>query len=276
MDPNIHKISYAEEPDVISMGLAPSHFYRELARTEEGCRLLRQSGHFYEFASTIRDFSLDDDDFESLVKVKGSLWAVGNIGSMDLGVPFLEEDDIVQTIIRIAEGAKVLSVRGTACFVLGLLSRTLDGMQMLAENGWETTVDSRGRSRGLCIPRKLDRLCLNAKSATTQRHNISTEDSERYRNAVLDDDPTNANILRLFVEMGNSVMYKKIAGEIQVVKARHPTHFMDAGLFKKALVILESHHYRLQAREYILNLFNRAVMRKIVFDETEEETESDG
>ena len=127
------------------MGLAPPHFYRELARTEEGCRLLRQSGHFYEFASTIRDFRLDEDDFETLIKVKGSLWAIGNIGSMDLGAPFLEEDDVVKTIVQIAEGAEVMSVRGTACFVLGLVSRTVHGVQMLAENGWDTTIDSRGQ-----------------------------------------------------------------------------------------------------------------------------------
>ena len=275
MDPSIHKISYAEEPDVTEMGLAPPHFYRELARTEEGCKLLRQSGHFYEFASTIRDFSLNDDDFETLIKVKGSLWAVGNIGSMDLGVPFLEEDKVVQQIMCIAEGAEVMSVRGTACFALGLISRTLHGIQMLSENGWETTVDPRGRSLGLCIPRDLQRLCMKSTFDTNPSQHIGLEDGERYKRAIHDDDPTKADILKLFVEMGNSVMYKKIAGELQLQKARHPTRFTDVGLFKKALVILESHHYRLQAREFILNLFSRGVMRKIVFDEAEEDTELD-
>ena len=275
MDPSIHKTSYTDEPDVIEMGLAPLHFYRELTRTEEGCRLLRQSGHFYEFATTIRDFNLDDDDFEALVKVKGSLWAIGNIGSMELGAPFLEEDDVVQTVVRIAEGAQVMSVRGTAVFALGLISRTSHGVQMLSENGWATTVDRRGRSLGLSIPRKLQRLCLKSSSESTPSQHLNPVDATRYRNAIQDDDAVNANILRLFVEMGNSVMYKKIAGELQVTKARHPTRFTDAGLFRKALTILESHHYRLQAREFILNLFNKSVMRKIVFEETEEDTGSD-
>ena len=275
MDSSIHKTSYAEEPDVIEMGLAPPHFYRELARTEEGCKLLRQSGHFYEFASTVRDFSLNDDDFETLVKVKGSLWAIGNIGSMDLGAPFLEEDDIVRRVIDIAEGAEVMSVRGTACFALGLISRSLHGMQMLSENNWETTVDARGRSLGLCIPRNLQRLCIRSTFNSTPSHHITAEDSERYHSAARDDEPIKADILRLFVEMGNSVMYKKIAGELQVQKVRHPVYFTDVGLFKKALIVLECHHYRLQAREFILNLFSRSVMRKIVFDESEEDTEPD-
>ena len=293
MDTAIHKASYNDEPEVIEMGLAPPHFYRELARTEEGCRLLRQSGHFYEFASTIRDFRLDEDDFETLIKVKGSLWAIGNIGSMDLGAPFLEEDDVVKTIVQIAEGAEVMSVRGTACFVLGLVSRTVHGVQMLAENGWDTTIDSRGQSLGLCIPQRLESLTMVSSAAihvirpptdmpqslTSKVHTsrrLSEEDTAAYQDATTDTDSTNARVLKLIVEMGNSVTYKKVAGDLHVVKARHPAHFTSVDLFRKALSILASHHYRLQARQFILDLFDKGVMRKLVLDEdTEDETESD-
>lgn len=162
MDSGLHKVHFNEDPatEPHEIGIAPPHFYRELARTQEGCKLLRQSGHFYEFSSTIRDFSLDEEDPEVLTKVKGCMWAVGNIGSMDLGAPFLEEANVVTAIVRIAEGAQVMSMRGTACFVLGLISRTLHGFEMLAENGWDTTVDPRGRSLGLCLPRNLEALCL--------------------------------------------------------------------------------------------------------------------
>jgi rapamycin-insensitive companion of mTOR len=168
-----------------------------------------------------------------------------------------------------------MSVRGTACFTLGLVSRTLHGVQMLEEQGWETTLDARGRSLGLCIPRNLQLLCLKAEFDPNAGQHVSPEDLRRYRKAAEDDDPTSGSILRLVVEMGNSVMYKKVAGELQVLKARHPGHFTDVEVFKKVLIILESHHYRLQAREFILNLFHRSVMRKIVFDETEEDTASD-
>lgn len=78
--------------DMQDIGLVPPHFYRELARTREGCKLLEQSGHFYDFASTIREFKLDEEDPEVLLKVKGSLWAVGNVGSMELSAPFFRRD----------------------------------------------------------------------------------------------------------------------------------------------------------------------------------------
>jgi rapamycin-insensitive companion of mTOR len=87
---------------------------------------------------------------------------------MELGAPFLEENEIVNYIIRIAEGAEVISMRGTAYFVLGLISRSTHGFEMLAENGWETAVDSRGRSLGLCMPTDLNRLCsVRARSFQT-------------------------------------------------------------------------------------------------------------
>jgi hypothetical protein len=162
MDGRMNKTHFNDDPaaDLHEIGIAPPHFYRELARTQEGCKLLRQSGHFYEFSATIRDFRLDEEEAEVLTKVKGCLWAVGNIGSMDLGACFLEEADVVTAIVRIAQGAEVMSMRGTACFVLGLISRTLHGYEMLTENGWDTAVDRRGRSLGLCLPLNLDVLCL--------------------------------------------------------------------------------------------------------------------
>ena len=114
--------AYTEQPsrpsnvheDIIpieDVGIVPPHFYRELARTVEGCKLLRQSGHFYEFASSVSDFDLNEEDAESLLKIKGCLWAIGNVGSMELGAPFLEETEVVSSIVRIAEHAQVLSLR---------------------------------------------------------------------------------------------------------------------------------------------------------------------
>ena len=145
--------------DLDDIGLVPPHFYRELARTEEGCKLLSRSGHFYDFASTIRDFKLGEEDREVLTKAKGCLWAVGNVGSMELGAPFLEESEIIGIIVRIAEGAEVISMRGTAYFVLGLISRSTHGLEMLAEHGWETAVNANGDSLGLCMPSDISKLC---------------------------------------------------------------------------------------------------------------------
>ncbi|KAK5276027.1 hypothetical protein LTR16_011845, partial [Cryomyces antarcticus] len=60
--------SLDDAPEQQDYGVAPPHFYRELTRTAEGCKLLEQKGHFEEFASTIREFGLEDQDSEMILK----------------------------------------------------------------------------------------------------------------------------------------------------------------------------------------------------------------
>lgn len=140
------------------LGLVPPHFYRELTRTKEGCQLLKDSGHFEAFASTIQDFWSEDEDAETILKVKACLWAVGNVGSMELGAPFLEDSNVVDWIIKIAEQSEVMTMRGTAYFVLGLISRSIHGMEILAEHGWDAATDQNGLSLGYCLPPTLESL----------------------------------------------------------------------------------------------------------------------
>ena len=57
-------------------GTVPPHFYGEMAKTEQGCQILRKKGHFAEFAHFIRQHGLECDDFEIILKLKSILWAV--------------------------------------------------------------------------------------------------------------------------------------------------------------------------------------------------------
>ena len=136
-------------------GVVPPHFYRELTRTAEGCKLLEQSGHFEEFVSNIKDFWQEDEDTETMLKVKGSLWAIGNVGSMELGAPFLEDSNVVDWIIKTAEQSSVITMRGTAFFVLGLISRSLHGSEILTGLGWNSPVNALGQSLGFVLPTDL-------------------------------------------------------------------------------------------------------------------------
>jgi len=90
----------------------PLHFYGELTKTAEGCRILEEKGHFEEFAQFISTCKDEDEDLEVIVKLKSCLWAIGNIGANDGGVPFLEKSDIVKDIVFIAEQSSVVSLKG--------------------------------------------------------------------------------------------------------------------------------------------------------------------
>lgn len=57
-------------------GTVPPHFYGELTKTEEGCQILQETGHFAEFAQFIRQHGLEEEDVDLLNKLKSVLWAV--------------------------------------------------------------------------------------------------------------------------------------------------------------------------------------------------------
>ena len=214
-------------------GMVPPHFYRELTRTTEGCKLLKQSGHFGDFVATVQDFWFESGDPETILKVKGCLWAIGNIGSMELGAPFLEETDVVTWIVRIAEKSDVMTMRGTAFFALGLISRSLHGTEILAEHGWDTAANTLGQSVGYCLPPNLGVLfsvsqhnhfplrqaefnCLSQLnlSQPTFDEPLGRKVAVVSKAAPFDDDPINARILSLVVDLGNTVLTKRAASDL--------------------------------------------------------------
>ncbi|KAH6684264.1 Rapamycin-insensitive companion of mTOR, N-term-domain-containing protein [Halenospora varia] len=261
------------EMDLDNDAHVPPHFYRELTRTKEGCKLLRDKGHFEEFASTIRDYGMLSDDAELILKVKGCLWAVGNVGCMELGAPFLEECDVVENIVKIAETHEIMSLRGTAFFVLGLISRSVHGLEILSEFGWDSNTTTMGASLGLCIPQKLNKFF----SYETWQHErvldiFMTEDQQTAMAfAKTDEDFVSNRILELVIDLGNTVLQKRAMTELMHIKTKNVPNFRQPALFKKVMTLLESHHFRLTVRRFVIELFERSVLRRIVFEEESDE-----
>lgn len=300
---------FEDERQVEAESHVPPHFYRELTRTQEGCKLLRDKGHFDEFAATIRDYGMESEDAETIVKVKGCLWAVGNVGTMELGAPFLESCDVVEQIVRIAQGHNVMSLRGTAFFVLGLISRSIHGLEILSEHGWDANTSlMTGASFGFCIPSDLSKFfsCTPWKHETvssitlpatqkTENINIPSIPSrprsesllkvlEAENNgfalprANLDPDPTNQRILELVVDLANMVLYRRARNELmQIKQLRKAPGFHQPHLFRRVMALLETHHYRLADRSMVVGLFDKSVLRHIVFgEESADEDEDEG
>ena len=204
-----------EAQDEPSFNVTPPHFYRELTRTKEGCRLLESKGHFEEFVHIIQNWGLENSDPETILKVKGSLWAVGNIGSMDLGAPFLESSDIIEHIVRVAEKSEIMSMRGTAFFVLGLISRSVSGQELLAEQGWDSALDPDWFSTGICLPRDLSKLFAVKRWAhQADPSKLEGEPTAAKDQSLHDEDPINTRILNLVNDLGNTVLAKNRAAEL--------------------------------------------------------------
>ncbi|KKY20961.1 putative cytosolic regulator pianissimo [Diplodia seriata] len=268
-------LAFDELPDPMDYGLVPPHFYRELARTFEGCKLLEAKGHFEEFASTIKEYCMEKEDTEIILKVKGCLWAVGNVGSMDLGAPFLESTDVTRHIVRIAEESEVMSLRGTAFFVLGLISRSLHGQEILIECGWDAATNIMGESLGFCMPLDFKKLFSLKpwKSSFVAVKTLRTPTDAK--NGITDDDPINARILKLVVDLGNTVLAKRAATDLHNIKTKKAPGFQKPAMFHKVMAILELHHFRLPVCRFVIDLFDKNVLRQIVLEEEESSSEGE-
>jgi len=106
------------------------HLYGQLAKTNNGCRRLRTSGHFTEFVDIIKSPS-------SSIQKRAALWTLGQIGSSELGFQLLKKTDIIEYISDQAHNCHTLSMRGTYLYILGLLSRTQSARAFLKKLGWQ-------------------------------------------------------------------------------------------------------------------------------------------
>ena len=56
-------------------------------------------------------------------------------------------------------------------------------------------------------------------------------------------------------------------------KVRKVPSLRSASLFHKVMATLAAHHYRLPACRFVIDLFDKSVLRKVVLEESDEEDE---
>ena len=150
----------ASPPSVV---LLP-HFYGELARTDEGVRVLASTGQIREMERSIREGGLSGCENDvglqagkqpsataaevagfmnipsaaSALEKRAALWAVGHIGSTAPGFQLLNQQapGLVQYISQQSVSCTTLSMRGTCFYILGLLGRSSLGRTYLSGLGW--------------------------------------------------------------------------------------------------------------------------------------------
>ncbi|KAF9126477.1 hypothetical protein BGW39_006597 [Mortierella sp. 14UC] len=228
-----------------------SHFYGELTKTEEGCQLLRAKGHFSDYARYIREHCAESKDLNTIGELKSILWAVGNIGSTPGGLPFLEDEDLIKYIVGMAERSKVLSIKGTCFYVLGLLCKTAQGVEILEDYGWQGILHLDRTPRGLCLPKDLDRFL------DIPRWVLFKEDmSKLVLPLVTEGNIVEKEILRATGELGNHILTNGASKNLAKIKAEHPNTFTSLALYTSVLDMLAHFHFRLPVRRFILGLFD--------------------
>lgn len=230
----------------------PPHFYGVMAKTELGYHVLQEKGHFVEFAHFIRQHGMECLDHERIMKLKSILWAVGNIGATEGGLPLLEEEEIIPAIMDIAERSLVLSVRGTCFFVLGLISSTPQGAEILDDYHWEATLSPLGMPTGLCVPVDVDKFtdipsweCVTREGADVIRLEPpkSVEETE---------------VMTAIYNLANTVIANTASRSLAKMKSlpEYRDIFGSPSTLYRALHTISSQKYRLPVRRFILDLFS--------------------
>ncbi|XP_053276315.1 rapamycin-insensitive companion of mTOR isoform X2 [Pleuronectes platessa] len=172
----------------------PVHLYGQLVHDKTGCHLLEVQSVVPDLSYTVRSPMLDT--WEGIKQLKAALWALGNIGSSNWGLNLLQEENVIPDILALAQHCEVLSVRGTCVYVLGVISKTRQGCDVLKHYGWDTVRHSR-RTLWPVTPDEVDThltselssvpstLSLNSES-TSSRHNSESESQPNMY--ILEDD----------------------------------------------------------------------------------------
>ncbi|GME94807.1 unnamed protein product [Ambrosiozyma monospora] len=163
-----NKLSNLESVDVM-----PYHFFGELVKTEEGLALLNsteiynsltsaldryifliENGEELEYYETVSPTEKE----ELLLDLKSSLWALGHIGSSENGITLLELSGVVDNVAFIIENTINLSLKGICFFILGLVSKTDEGLEILDDLGYHVTTNASNENLPICLPKDINKM----------------------------------------------------------------------------------------------------------------------
>lgn len=162
----------------------PPHLYGQLALHVDGVEIIQTRKLLEPHYEMLRNPPSDLDYSElSVLKFKAALWIIGNVGSCESGYQLFDNSrELVKLIAQVAQSASVLSLRGTAFYVLGLLGSTEEGAEEMKEYRW--IVQARNMvalplDLGLILTKPQDELDLSMMSkldlserSTPERHKL--------------------------------------------------------------------------------------------------------
>ncbi|KAF9267369.1 hypothetical protein L218DRAFT_977972 [Marasmius fiardii PR-910] len=240
-----------DEEHITFDATVPPHFYGEMSKTEFGCQILQDKGHFTDFAQFIRQHGYESEDPELIMKLKSILWAVGNIGGTEGGLFFLEEEEIIPTVMDIANNSPIPSIRGTCFFILGLISSTSQGCEILDDYHWEATLTPMGLPTGLCIPVDVEKFIA---LPPWERHNPEGNDTQLTPPTA----EPELEVITAIQNLANTVIANAASRSLARMKTRpeYKPIFSSPVMLYRALHTISTSRYRLPVRRYIVDLFN--------------------
>jgi len=229
--------------------ILPPHMYGGLAKTERGCRVLQKGKYFEEIWTT-----LIDKKAPSLQR-RAALWAVGHIGESETGLTFVKDYNVINYIANLAVVAEDLSLRGTCFYVLGLLSRTEQGKQVLFSLGWDTPRTR--KTNTICLPKDIASSSLLTVKECEYEGSWALVSSDNFPFSFKKGDQR-YEITNWISDLSSKLSQKGARNSLMNAKQRAPHVFASHSLVASVFYLLETYRFALSERRFIYYLIEGA------------------
>lgn len=228
----------------------PTHLFGELAKTTGGAEII-------EGTRAVKGF-VDDilNPEAALLQKRACLWAIGHIGSSEIGLGLVMKYKIIPHIISLAESSECLSLRGTSLYALGLISKTLGGKKLLSSFEWQSHSQI---GAIVCLPKDPLKFFTIPPIGFKGDFTKNTEDWKNYYERIksLGLSEEKLKLLKLIGNLSNHITQKTALPEIKKISQKNPDIFMDESLFHSVILMMTNYSFKLLVRRYILSLFEK-------------------
>jgi len=216
----------------------PPHLYGELVKTKIGSNFFQRSQHFESLVATLKNPTENPKDR------RAAIWAIGHIGVSEHGIEFLEKYDIVQYLAKLTQTAPWLSIRGTCYYVLGMISLSTRGQEILEQLDWVCP-----KKRNVCVPKDVSTILDVYNYGFKGSPALVGGDSSTY--------PPGSpyhEIITWIGNLANHITVESANKSLKRTKSKHPEYFKDSKLVVEVFNMLESYDFRLPVRRFIQSL----------------------
>ncbi|KAI5970843.1 hypothetical protein CANMA_000003 [Candida margitis] len=290
--------------------LSSLYFFKCLLSTEEGLAYFQQGmarDFFEQILSSVESIFNqinNDDEFldidnqdeihcDLLSLLKQNLWIIGQIGSGKYGIQLLDplyninlKSSIVELILDQFHHCPIWEIRGLCFYVLGMISTTIEGIEILDEYGWSSVLDQYGNSMKLAYPKPI------TTPGSTDDATSNLDDANLFNVAVVNPyrDAQYFNIFNSMIEETsievqsppttriifhnlhnlNSILSKielKAVRELKNLKLQSSSQVFDDGdLFLDVIRLIDKGNFAFHKRIFIFKLFteNTRVLESIL------------
>lgn len=192
----------------------PRHLYGEMAKSTRGCTLLNELEIITKLLHDVKNIQ----NKESIRRA--AFWALGHIGASETGYAALAEIDFnfMEWCVNFVYNSNNFSLRGTALYCLGMLSRSTKGCQRLHQLNWFCSpIDS---NSAVALPQNISLLFqyMSGSGAGSTSADIAEEDEIECRTVDFSDLSMSLDISGSQQQLLTSLMRKLSVAEKEVVE----------------------------------------------------------